>query len=453
MKIIIVGCGKIGSTVIDSLVEEGHDVVAIDTDEKVVNEIMNVYDIMGVCGSGTDYGMLEEAGADSAEIFIAATPSDELNMISCFMARKMGAKHTVARIRNPEYNQENLGFLKQQLELSMAINPESLSAVEIFNILQLPYAVKIQTFSQRNFEIIEIILKEGSALAGMKLMELRNKFKAKFLICVVQRGEEVYIPSGNFELQAGDKIGLTASIPEIQKLMRSLGLGNKKARNVMILGGSKIAYYLAKMLLASGNGVKIIEQSHEKCEELSAILDKAVIIEGDGAQQELLLEEGLKTIDAFVALTGMDEENILISIFASNNKVPTVISKINRNELSNMAVKLGLDCIISPKRIVSDVIVRYARALENSRGSNVETLYNIMDDKAEVLEFNVKADFKQVNIPLRDLELKKNILIAGIIRERKPIIPTGDDCIMKNDKVIVVVASDQKLNDLSDIVK
>ena len=453
MKIVIVGCGKIGSTILDSLVEEGHDVVGIDTDEKVVNEMMNMYDIMGVCGSGTDYAMLQEAGADNAEIFIAATSLDELNMISCFMAKKMGAKHTIARIRNPEYNLENLGFLKQQLDLSMALNPESLAAVEMFNILQLPYAVKIQTFSQRNFEIIEMIIKEGSALAGMKLMDLRNKFKAKFLICVVQRGEEVYIPSGTFELKAGDKIGLTASIPEIQKLMRSLGLGNKKARNVMILGGSKIAYYLARMLLASGNGVKIIEQSHEKCEELSASLDKAVIIEGDGAQQELLLEEGLNTIDAFVALTGMDEENILISIFAATQKVPTVISKINRNELANMAAKLGLDCIISPKRIVSDVIVRYARALENSRGSNVETLYNIMDDKAEVLEFNVKGDFKQANIPLRDLELKKNILIAGIIRDRKPIIPSGDDCIMKNDKVIVVVASDQRLNDLSDIVK
>ena len=453
MKIVIVGCGKIGSTILDSLVEEGHDVVGIDTDEKVVNEMMNMYDIMGVCGSGTDYAMLQEAGADNAEIFIAATSLDELNMISCFMAKKMGARHTIARIRNPEYNLENLGFLKQQLDLSMALNPESLAAVEMFNILQLPYAVKIQTFSQRNFEIIEMIIKEGSALAGMKLMDLRNKFKAKFLICVVQRGEEVYIPSGTFELQAGDKIGLTASIPEIQKLMRSLGLGNKKARNVMILGGSKIAYYLARMLLASGNGVKIIEQSHEKCEELSASLDKAVIIEGDGAQQELLLEEGLNTIDAFVALTGMDEENILISIFAATQKVPTVISKINRNELASMAAKLGLDCIISPKRIVSDVIVRYARALENSRGSNVETLYNIMDDKAEVLEFNVKGDFKQANIPLRDLELKKNILIAGIIRDRKPIIPSGDDCIMKNDKVIVVVASDQRLNDLSDIVK
>ena len=453
MNIIIVGCGKIGSTILESLVEEGHDVVGIDTDEKVINEMTNMYDVMGVCGSGTDCEMLTEAGVENAEIFIAATSSDELNMISCFIAKKMGAKHTVARIRNPEYNQKNIGFLKQQLDLSMAINPEMLAAVEMFNILKLPSAVKIQTFSQRNFEIIEMILKEGSALAGVKLMDLRSKFKAKFLVCVVQRGEEVYIPSGNFQLMAGDKIGLTASPSEIQKLMRAIGADKKQAKDIMILGGSKIAYYLAKMLTASGNGVKIIEQDHEKCEELSESLDKAVIIEGDGAQQELLLEEGLKTLDAFVALTGIDEENILISIFAANQKVPTVISKINRNELAGMAARLGLDCIISPKKIVSDVIVRYARALENSRGSNVETLYNIMDDKAEVLEFNVKSDFKQVNIPLRDLTLKKNILIAGIIRDRKPIIPAGDDFIMKNDKVIVVVGSDQRLNDLSDIVK
>ena len=453
MNIIIVGCGKIGSTILESLVEEGHDVVGIDTDEKVINEMTNMYDVMGVCGSGTDCEMLTEAGVENAEIFIAATSSDELNMISCFIAKKMGAKHTIARVRNPEYNQKNIGFLKQQLDLSMAINPEMLAAVEMFNILKLPSAVKIQTFSQRNFEIIEMILKEGSALAGVKLMDLRSKFKAKFLVCVVQRGEEVYIPSGNFQLMAGDKIGLTASPSEIQKLMRAIGADKKQAKDIMILGGSKIAYYLAKMLTASGNGVKIIEKDHEKCEELSDSLDKAVIIEGDGAQQELLLEEGLKTLDAFVALTGIDEENILISIFAANQKVPTVISKINRNELAGMAARLGLDCIISPKKIVSDVIVRYARALENSRGSNVETLYNIMDDKAEVLEFNVKSDFKQVNIPLRDLTLKKNILIAGIIRDRKPIIPAGDDFIMKNDKVIVVVGSDQRLNDLSDIIK
>ena len=452
MNIIIVGCGKIGSTILESLVEEGHDVVGIDNDEQVITQITNVHDIMAVCGSGTDYDMLKEAGVANAEMFIAVTSSDELNMLSCYMAKKMGAKHTIARIRNPEYTQSNLGFLKQQLDLSMAINPESLAAVEMFNILKLPSAVKIQTFSQRNFEIIEIILKENSALAGMKLMELRNKFNAQFLICAVQRGEDVYIPSGNFQLMAGDKIGLTASLSEIQKLMRSLKIEKKQAKDVMILGGSKIAYYLAKMLTTSGNGVKIIEKDHEKCQELSESLDKVVIIEGDGAEQEILLEEGLNSLDAFVALTGMDEENILISIFASSHNVPTVITKVNRNELSLLASKLGLDCIVSPKKIVSDVIVRYARALENSRGSNVETLYNIMDDKAEVLEFNVRSDFKQVNIPLRDLKLKPNILIAGIIRERKPIIPNGDDMIMKNDKVIIVT-SEQRLNDLSDIIK
>lgn len=452
MNIIIVGCGKIGSTILESLVEEGHDVVGIDNDEQVITEITNLHDIMAVCGSGTDYDMLKEAGVANAEMFIAVTSSDELNMLSCYMAKKMGAKHTIARIRNPEYTQTNLGFLRQQLDLSMAINPEALAAVEMFNILKLPSAVKIQTFSQRNFEIIEMKLKENSALAGMKLMELRNKFNAKFLICAVQRGEDVYIPSGNFQLMTGDKIGLTASPTEIQKLMRSLKIEKRQAKDIMILGGSKIAYYLAKMLTASGNGVKIIEKDHDKCQELAESLDKVVVIEGDGAEQELLLEEGLNSLDAFVALTGMDEENILISIFASSQNVPTVIAKINRNELASLAARLGLDCIISPKKIVSDVIVRYARALENSRGSNVETLYNIMDDKAEVLEFNVRSDFKQVNIPLRDLQLKPNILIAGIIRERKPIIPNGDDMIMKNDKVIIVT-SEQRLNDLSDIVK
>lgn len=453
MNIIIVGCGKIGSTILESLVEEGHNVVGIDNDEKVIEEITNTHDVMAVCGNGADYDMLKEAGVENTEMFIAVTSSDELNMLSCYVAKKMGAKHTIARIRNPEYNLNSLGFLKQQLDLSMAINPESLAAVEMFNILKLPSAVKIQTFSQRNFEIIEMILKEGSPIARLKLMELRNKFKAKFLVCAVQRGEDVYIPSGNFQLMPGDKIGLTASPSEVQKLMRALKVDKKQAKDIMILGGSRIAYYLAKMLTASGNGVKIIEKDHEKCEELSESLDKAVIIEGDGAQQELLLEEGLTSLDAFVALTGMDEENILVSIFASSQNVPTVISKVNRNELSSMAARLGLDCIISPKKTVSDVLVRYARALENSRGSNVETLYNIMDDKAEVLEFNVRSDFKQVNIPLRDLTLKPNILIAGIIRDRKPIIPAGDDMIMKNDKVIVVVTSDQRLNDLSDIIK
>lgn len=452
LRIIIVGCGKIGGTILGDLVQEGHDVVAIDNDPEVIEELSNIYDVMAVCGSGTDRSTLVEAGIVKTEMFIAATSSDEVNMLSCYIAKKLGAKNTIARIRNPEYNAENLGFLKQHLDLSMAINPEMLAAREMFNVLKLPYAVKIEKFSERNFEIIELVLREGSALTGIKLMDLRNKFKAKFLICVVGRGDNVYIPDGNFVLQPGDKIGLTAEPAEIQKLMKSVGTSKKQAQNVIILGGGKIAFYLSKMLLMSGGGVKIIEINQQRCESLAEALPKAVIINGDGAQQEILMEEGLDSADAFVSLTGMDEENILISIFASTHKVPTVITKVNRNELASMAAKLGLECIISPKEIMSDVILQYARALENSRGSNVETLYNIMDGKAEVLEFNVRADFKQTNIPLKDLRLKSGILIAGIIRDRKPIIPSGADVILENDKVIILTEN-QRLNDLKDIVR
>lgn len=452
MKIVIVGCGKIGSEIVKSLTEEEHIVTAIDNDQSVIDELSNIYDVMGVCGNCTDCDVLTEAGVKDAEMFIAATSTDELNMLSCYLAKKMGAKHTIARIRNPEYTLKSLGFLRQQLGLSLVINPEMLAALEMFNVLKLPSAVKIETFSVRNFEIIELILKEGSQLTGVKLYELRNKFKAKFLICVVRRGDKVYIPDGNFVLNAGDKIGLTAELSEIQKLMRSLGIDKKQAKSIMILGGGRISFYLSKMLIAAGNSVKIIERDNDKCTELSDALDKAMIIHGDGAQQELLLEEGIESTDAFVSLTGMDEENILISIFASAQGVPTVITKVNRNELADMASKLGLDCVISPKEIVSDVLVQYARALENSRGSNVETLYNIMDGMAEVLEFNVKSDFEYTGIKLKDLKLKPNILVAGIIRDRKPIIPTGDDTIKANDKVIIL-AADQRLNDLSDIIK
>lgn len=453
MKIIVVGCGKIGVSVLASLVDEGHDAVVVDTDPQVIENITNIYDVMGVCGSGTDCDTLTEAGVENADLIVAVTALDELNMLCCYIARKMGALHTIARIRRPEYNMNNLSFLKQQLDLSMSINPEHLAAEEIHNILRLPYAVKIETFSQRNFEIVEIILKGESALMGVRLMDIRKKFKQNFLICAVQRGEEVFIPDGNFVLQYGDKIGLTASPAEMQKLVRALGMGRKQAKNVMILGGGRLAYYLTNMLSVSGSSVKLIEKDTDKCEQLSKVLPpKTVIINGDGAQQELLAEEGISTTDAFVSLTGMDEENILVSIFASVNKVPKVIAKINRQELIGMAENLGLDCIISPRKIVSDVVVRYARALENSKGSNVEALYKIMDDRAEVLEFKVSGDFKGINIPIKDLHIRKNILIGGIIRDRKAIIPSGFDKIEKNDRVIVV-AEGKRLNDLSDILQ
>lgn len=451
MNIVVIGCGKIGTTIIASLTEEGHNVVAVDKESKRIEELTNIYDVMGVCGSGTDCDMLTEAGVSSAQLVVAVTDSDELNMLCCYIAKKMGAVHTIARIRKPEYNVNNLAFLKEQLDISMVINPELLAAMEMSNILKLPSATKIETFSHRSFEMVELKIKEESAITGVPLSQLRNNLKAKFLVCVVQRGDTTMIPDGSFVLCPGDKIGLTASPQEIQKLMKSLGLERKQARDTILLGGSRIAYYLSILLTSAGNRVKIIERDPEKCEMLSASLPKAVIINGDGAQQEVLAEEGIATTDAFVALTGTDEENILISIFAAANKVPSVIAKVNREELGEMAVRLGLDRIISPKKIVADVIVRYARAIENSLGSNVEALYKIMNGGAEVLEFNVSPDFAGLETPIHSLKLRPGILLGGIIRDKRAVIPAGDDVISSGDRVIVVTAG-QRLNDLSDIL-
>ena len=452
MKIILVGCGTIGATIISSLVSEGHDIVAVDSDSDFLNEITNVYDVMGLCGNGADSDVLEEAGAETADLFVAVTGSDELNMLSCFLARKMGAKYTIARVRNPEYNDKSLGFMKDNLELSMCINPELLTARELYKILKFPSAVKIETFSRGNLEMIEIRLKPDSALDGMSLMEMRKTHKAKVLVCYVRRDDEVFIPDGNFRLKSGDWVGLTAVPSELQKLFKSIGAYQKQAKNVMLLGGSRTAHYLADMLLESGGSVKIIERNPEICERLSEALPKAVILNGDGAEQELLLEEGLRSLDAFVSLTNTDEANILLSIFASGQSVPKVIAKVNRQELVRMAENMGVDSVVSPKKMVGDVIVSYARALENSMGSNVETLYKIADGKAEALEFNVRADSKVIGVPLKELQIKKGILIAGIIRNRKTVIPVGDDMILAGDSV-VIVAADQGLRDLDGILR
>ncbi len=452
MKIIVIGCGKIGRTILSDFVAEGHEVLAMDTNPDVLKEIANIYDIMTLCGNGADYTDLYEAGAQNANLVIAATGSDEYNMLSCFVARRMGARHTVARIRNPEMNDEGLAFMKEQLHLSMAINPELMAARELFNILKLPAAAKIETFSAGKFEMIELIIKDDSPLNGMVLMELNRNTAAKFLICVVERDGEVYIPDGSFTLKGGDRIALTAAPTEVQKLLKSFGALKKHARDIMILGGSKVAYYLAKMLIKSGNSVKIIEQNPTRAAALADSLPGAVIINGDGASQELLLEEGISTTDAFVALTGMDEENILISSFAFDQNVKKVITKINRVALYPFAKKLGIDTIISPKQTVSNVLSRYARALENSLGSKVESLYRLMDGKAEVIEFVVAEDFKYANTPLKELSLKQNLLITGIIRNRKTIIPTGNDVILPCDRVIIA-ATGHRLLALEDIMR
>ncbi len=452
MRIIVSGIGKIGKTIISSLVSEGHEVIGIDNNPAVVQEITNLYDAMCVCGNGADCETLSEAEVEKAELFVAAASSDELNMLSCFLARKMGAKHTIARIRNPEYNDNSLGFMREQLHLSFSINPEFLAAHELYKILRFPSAANVETFSGRTFEMIEVVLKPESALCGLSLMELRKKYDAKFLVGAVRRGEQVFIPDGAFVLESGDRVGIMSSHSELLKLFKTLGMLQKQAKNVIILGASRTAFYLAKRLLAAGNSVKIIERSKEKCIEFSNALPSVKMICGDGASPELLQEEGLSQTDAFVALTGMDELNILISFYASSHNVPKVISKVNRNEIAAMAEKLGLECIVSPRKMVSDVLTRYARALENSLGSSVETLYRIMDDKAEVLEFNVGEDFEYVNTPLKSMALKDNILVAGIVRGKNAIVPSGDDVILSGDKVIVLAAG-MRLGDLADIME
>ncbi len=451
MKILVVGCGKIGTSVISRFVKEGHDVVAIDSDAQRLAELSNIYDIICVCGNGADNETLTQAGVSKANVLIAVTGSDELNMLSCFIARKMGARHTVSRIRNPEYNDSSFGFLKKELLLSLALNPERLAAKEMFNILKLPSAASVETFCSEKFEMIELRLKENSVLNGVRLHDLKKQVSNDFLVCAVRRGDEVFIPNGDFSLKDGDIIAVTAASTEIPKLLKEIKLTQNRARSVIILGASKTAYYLAQMLIKSGNSVKIIEKDEKRCKEFSEVLPKATIINGDGTDRELLLEEGIETADAFVALTGLDEVNILLSIYAENLNVKKVITKVNSTELSQLAGKLGIETIISPKTIVADTLSSYTRALSHSRDSRVETVYNLMNDTIEALEFQVGEEFAFKNIPLSKLKIKKNILIAGILRKGKIIIPSGNDFIEFGDRV-VVISHGKRVDELSDIM-
>ncbi|MBQ4067505.1 MAG: Trk system potassium transporter TrkA [Clostridia bacterium] len=452
MNIAIAGCGKIGRTIIGILTAEGHSVTAIDINSKALEAVSNVFDIITVEGNAADTDALIEAGVEKADLFIAITGRDEINMLACFIAKKMGASNTVARIRNPEYNDQSLGFLRQYLELDMAINPELLAARELYHMLKLPSAVNVEAFSRRNFEIAEFRLKEASPLNGLRLMDMRKKFPGQYLVGIVKRGESVFIPDGNFVLQANDKIGITAAPAELLKLLKSLNETQKQARNVMIVGAGRTTYYLAKMLLSGSTKVTVIERDLDRCHEFSEAISGATVICGDGADLDLLLEAGLENTDAFVTLTGMDEENILLAYSASTKEVPKVVAKVNRDEFEPVAEKMGLDTLISPRKTVAGMFAGYARALKNSLGSKIETLYKLMNGAAEALEFEASEDSRYVRTPLKNLKLRQNILVAGIIRGRKALIPMGDDYIVPGDKVIILTAG-KRLSDLADIIK
>lgn len=451
MNIIVVGGGKLGSTITEYLSAEGHDVVVIDTNANVVEELVNTFDVIGVVGNGASYPVLTEAGADKAYLIITATPSDELNILCCMLAKRMGTRHAIARVRDPEYSQQ-LDFMRSEFGLSMMVNPEYEAANEISRMLRFPSAMKIESFSKGRAELAEIMIGKENPLAGMPLHSLAQHFKAKVLICAVERDEQLFIPTGNFVLQEGDKIHIISSRSEISSFLKQLGIYKQRVKSVIIIGGGKIAYYLAKHLSDIGMSIKIVEIDEKRCEELSEEIPKATIICGDGSDQNLLTEIGIDSTDACVALTGIDEENIILSIYAVYRCVDKVITKINRSSFVKIFNAINGESVVSPKEITANRIIRYVRAKQNSTGSNVQTLYKIVNNQAEAVEFIATEDLSFLGKPIKTLNFKKDLLIACITRGSKVIIPRGDDHIEAGDSVIIVT-SNQYLDDLENILQ
>lgn len=450
MRIVIVGDGKVGFTLAQRLAEEGHDIVVIDNNAKTLATLADSLDIITVLGNGASYAVQVEAGVQDSDLLIAVTSMDEINIICCLVAKKLGVRHTVARVRNPDYA-EQLVHLKDELGLSMAVNPELSAAREIARTLRFPSAIKIETFARGRVELIEYRIPEGSVLDGMPLYRMASALKVRLLVCAVRRGDAVHIPSGNFVLKAGDHIHITTSPAETAAFFKKMGVcHHHRAKDVMIVGGGRVAYYLAREMLELGAQVKIIENNAERANDLSERLPRAMIIEGDGTDTDLLAEEGIDNTDAFIALTGMDEENIILSLYATTRTKGTVVAKVDRLSFLPVLGDMGLKSIISPKTITANNIVSFVRAMQNSLGSNVETLHRMMDGRVEGLEFRIRETAEYLQIPLRDLPLKPDLLIGCIVRKGKTIIPGGDDVIMAGDSV-VVIAADRMLNDYNDI--
>lgn len=438
MEIVIIGDGKVGHKLAIQLSEENYDIVLIDQNEGKLKEALNQMDIFCITGNGVDAEVLKQANVPHADLVIACASTDEMNMLSCLLAKRLGAKHTIARVRNPIYYRQ-IDILKEDLHLSMAVNPELAASNEIARVLLFPEASKVETFMKGRVELVESLIKEQSPIAGLSLAEVYKKFQIKLLVCAVKRGNEVFIPDGNFALQVGDRMHIAAAHQDLKSFFRSMGSKNARVKNVMICGGGHVCFYLATQLLQAGMQVKIIEQNESRCEELCEQLPKATIIHGNAAEQELLIEEGIEDADAFVALTGMDEENIIMSLFAKSQGVGKIVAKVNEDSRAQMVEGLGIDCIISAKSATADAIMGYVRARNNSYSSaNVETMYRLLNGKLEALEFIIKQECEYTNIPLKDLPIKKNHLIACIGRRRRVIIPNGDDHLEVGDSVIVV---------------
>ena len=453
MKFVVIGAGKIGGTLSEQLVEEGHSVIAVDSNPEAVKRLLNSQDIMCIEGNGATAAVQLDAGVKGSDLLIATTAHDELNMVCCMLGRQLGAKKTICRVRNPEYL-DQIDIIKNQLGLALIINPELYTAQEIVNGLVFPTASRLEIFGKGRVEMVELKISESSPLVGLTLAEIYKRLKLKFLICAVQREQGIFIPTGDFVLHADDRINIAASHSDIERFFRENGLVKTKIKSVMIVGGGKIGYYLAKQLSSMGMRVKVIEKDYTRCTELCDDIPKATIIHGDGTDQELLLDEGIKDVDAFVALSGLDEENIIMSLFAKNNSSAKTITKINRDTYVDMARMLGLDTIVMPKLLTTGTILSYVRSLENaSSESRIESLYHLIGNQVEAIEFNIKEQIPGLTgIPLKDIKMKKNMLICAVIRKRQVIIPSGNDTMELDDSVIIVTKG-QRFSELRDILE
>lgn len=454
MRIVVVGAGKVGRVLTEQLAAEKHDIVVIDQDTDLIESLVNIYDVRGVVGNGGCYDVQKDAFEDGADLLIATTSSDETNILACLVAKKLGTPHTIARIRNPEYEKQ-LHFMREELGLSMVVNPEKATAREIARVLRFPSAIKREQFCRQRFELVEYRVNEGNPLEGLQLSDLYRNIRVKILICAVARGQQTIIPTGATVLQKGDKIYLTASARELERFFRKLNIFKARANNIMIVGASRITYYLVKELQDIQKRVTVIDSNAARCQAMSEKFPGVLVIHGDGADSELLSEERISEMDAFVPLTGLDETNIILAMYANQFPNCKVVAKINRPSFADLANQKGLvDSVVSTAAVTSETIARYVRAMQNSFDSdNIKTLHRLVGGRVEALEFNVGPGLPFIGVPLKDLNLREGLLVAGIVRQNgAPVIPSGADALQEGDDV-VIVTTDTTLHALRDIVK
>lgn len=453
MKILVVGDGKVGHTIAEHLAKEAHDVVIVDQNEEVLRRSEDTLDVLCVRGNGANAKTLLEAGADKADIIIAATAGDEVNMLCCLMAKRLGTHYAIARIRDPEYN-ESLTLFQRELGIDLAINPERATALEISRLLRFPFASNIESFAKGRVEMVEFRAHENDAVVGLPLHQLSKKLHGipQVLYAAVERGGEVIIPNGSFIIHPEDRVHVAADMVTITEYFRYLGKHSRRVKNVLILGGGRISYYLARMLMLMGIHVNMIEINEKKAHYLSEALPEVNVIYGDGTDQELLEQEGLPQMDAFVALCDRDEENLMTGLFAVRKGVGKVVVKNNRVAYEDIISSLGLDSVVSPKEITCGNILRYVRARENATGTRVERLYKLVGGKAEALEFIARAGDPYIGIPLKNLTVRPGTLVAVIVRKGKVIVPFGNDHIEVGDSV-VILACESGISDLNEVIR